>query len=309
MLAHVRSKRPTIGRWIITASPPRARCGFTLIELLVVIAIIALLVALLLPAVQGARESARRTTCKNNLKQMALAFQLHHDQLKFFPTGGYDFSDPPTYIGGTPAVGSQQAAGWGFQILPYLEAQATWRGGNGSTVEQRALIAVGTTNPVFFCPSRRAPQTLTYSDPFFLGGLLVTHALCDYAGSNLEGTGVVRRFIPTRIADVTDGTSYTLLIGEKRLNDQHLGKWQEDDNEGYASGWDEDIMRFTNLPPAQDYYAPTGDGDERFGSAHFLGFQAAFVDGSVHVLSYAIDPTVFQHLGNMTDGQMISEEL
>src|SRR5262245_3250398 len=154
----------------------RARSGFTLIELLVVIAVIGMLVALLLPAVQQAREAANRLQCRNNLKQIALAFHIHHDTLRYFPTGGWYWWSPPNYIGTSPVVGNQQQAGWGFQILPYLEAETVWNAG--------AITAVATPNPMFFCPTRRAAQTVTYVDQYTppLTGTVVTHALCDYAG-------------------------------------------------------------------------------------------------------------------------------
>ena len=129
-------------------SGPSRRWGFTLIELLVVIAIIAVLIGLLLPAVQKVREAANRAKCANNLKQIGLAFQMHHEQLGHFPTGGWDWWAPPTYTGGQPLTGAPQQAGWGFQILPYVEGDNAWRAG--------AVTAIATPNPVFFCPSRRA---------------------------------------------------------------------------------------------------------------------------------------------------------
>ncbi len=307
MRTHSLIGRPTNGgrkNRILSDSCPRN--GFTLIELLVVIAIIAILIALLLPAVQAAREAARQSQCKNNLKQIGLSFQLHHDAYKFFPTGGWDYWEPPTYQSGVPAVGENQRASWAFQILQFVEAKTVWRGGSGTTDLDRMLFAIGQTNPVFFCPSRRAPQTLIYSDPIYLGGLPATHALCDYAGSNLEGTGAVRRYTPNRMADLRDGTSQTLLVAEKRLNRSLLGSWQEDDNEGYTAGWDEDTMRRTDLPPAGDHNLASGDGEEKFGSSHSGVFNAAIADGSVKAISYSINATVFRYLGNIKDAQVIN---
>jgi prepilin-type N-terminal cleavage/methylation domain-containing protein len=143
----------------------RTRPAFSLIELLVVIAIVGILIGLLLPAVQKVREAGARLQCQNNLKQIGLAFHNHHDQHDSFPTGGWDWSTPPNYVNGAPAVGAAQQAGWGFQILPFIEQTNVWRGGSATTDDARALVAIGTPIPMFFCPTRRAPQTVTYAYP------------------------------------------------------------------------------------------------------------------------------------------------
>ena len=275
------------------------RPGFTLIETLVVIAVIAILVAILVPAVQKVRAAAARTQCQNNLRQIGIAFHNHHSQHHFFPSGGWDWYTPPTYVGGIPAVGAEQQAGWGFQILPYLEAEATWMAG--------AKVAIGTTHQMYFCPSRRGPQTVTYTDQYTppVTNSMVTHALTDYGGSNWEGTGVLQRYDPSRTADVSDGLSNTLLVTERRLNLANLGQPQPDDNEGYTAGWDEDTIRSTALSPAPDFYGNSWDKLRRFGSSHPEGIQALFADSTVRTIAYTVDPVVFSLLGNKSDGQAV----
>jgi prepilin-type N-terminal cleavage/methylation domain-containing protein len=285
----------------------KTKHGFTLIELLVVIAIIGVLAALLLPAVQKIREAANRMQCQNNLKQIGLAFHSHHDTLGYFPTGGWEWWSTPTYINGTPAVGAQQEAGWGFQILPYIEAGNVWRGGDATTDDGRIRVAMGTPNPLFFCPSRRRPMTVVFQDPGFYNGQPVTTALGDYAASNWEETGVVRQALPNRFSNITDGTSNTLLVGEKRLNLAFLGRRNNDDDIGYASGWDNDTIRKTEVPPLPDYTAPQGgDGDFRFGSSHPGLFSVVLADGSVRIITYGINPNTFRYFGDMADGQVVN---
>jgi prepilin-type N-terminal cleavage/methylation domain-containing protein/prepilin-type processing-associated H-X9-DG protein len=285
--------------------PPGRRAGFTLIELLVVIAIIGILIGLLLPAVQKVREAANRISCRNHLKQIGLAFHNHHGQLGFFPTGGWE-DGWPTYANGQPLVGGPQRGGWGFQILPYIEADNTWRGGNATTDLDRALLAIRTTNKLFFCPARRSPQTVIDDDDHLVEGTVLQfpRALIDYAASNKEGTGVVREKVAVRFADITDGTSHTLLVGEKRLNLSNLGQTQSDDNEGYSAGWSSDNVRGTDRAPAPDHDLG-GSGHKRFGSSHPGRFNVVFADGSVRSISYSIDPTLFSYLGHKSDGQAI----
>lgn len=139
----------------------RTLTGFTLVELLVVIAIIGVLIALLLPAVQAAREAARRTQCKNNLRNLGLAFHLHHDAHNFFPSGGWGSGwtgDPDQ------GFGRSQPGSWMFSVLPYIEQEAVFNIGGGEpgwpvSNRKRLTLASAMQQPVglFFCPSRRAP--------------------------------------------------------------------------------------------------------------------------------------------------------
>lgn len=152
---------------------PKTPHGFTLVELLVVIAIIGILVALLLPAVQAAREAARRTQCKNQLKQLALAFHMHHDTHKHLPTGGWLFNwlGYPEY-----GYGKNQPGGWLYNILPYIEEQALHDIGDGATGPARNLATLQRVQSPFAgmtCPSRRS------SNLFQLGSTTLPYAYCE----------------------------------------------------------------------------------------------------------------------------------
>lgn len=299
-IAGRQADRSTGGRCKVAVATPSSSQpgGFTLIELLVAIAIIGILISLALPAVQSARESARRVECRNNLKQIGLAFEHHHDTHGFFPTGGWNWNRPPSYQDGKPEVGSEQQAGWGFQILPFIEEKQTWEAG--------AEEAIGAANSVFFCPSRRLPQRVTRPDFYDppVTGTTVTNALCDYAASNREQTGVVKRFDPTKFREILDGASNTIMVGEKRLNLSLLGQAQNDDNEGYTAGWNSDTIRRTDQVPLPDYLGE-GDGDKRFGSSHPGVFHVVHADGAVHTLSYTIDEKIFAYLGAKNDAETV----
>jgi prepilin-type N-terminal cleavage/methylation domain-containing protein len=276
------------------------RAGFTLIELLVVIAIIAVLIGLLLPAVQKVREAANRSQCVNNLKQMALGVHSFQDAKGFLPTGGTDWSDPPTRSNGMLVDPPLQTLGWMVQILPFIEQENLYR-----TTSDNVLLT--TPVKIYFCPTRRPPTVRDGGH-----GLRAMNDYCCVTGAggryNQSGPyyGVIVRNVNgvIRLTDVTDGTSNTMMLSEKLVEPSKYGGnvscWYDD--QGYTDGWDSDTVRMTTYTPSQDKNGIEGD---ELGSAHAGGFHSAFADGSVHLISYTINATVLNNLGDRRDGQVI----
>jgi prepilin-type N-terminal cleavage/methylation domain-containing protein/prepilin-type processing-associated H-X9-DG protein len=181
--------------------------GFTLVELLVVIAIIGVLVALLLPAIQAARETGRKAHCQNNLKQIGLAMLHHHDRAKHFPYGGWGHH----WIG-VAGRGSaeRQPGGWVFSLLPDLEQTAIYNLAKPDSPpddERR----IGTSIPLFNCPTRRPPQSRAISPlyPYMLQPKPFGHVVAAARGDYAVNAGGTYAFSNPGPNDLVEGDSPT----------------------------------------------------------------------------------------------------
>ncbi len=234
----------------------RGKSGFTLIELLVVIAIIAILVALLLPAVQQAREAARRTSCKSNLKQLGLALQNYHDVHTVFPIG-------EGYAGTTAQFAascntSPKRAPWTVLILPYLEQGALYESFDFSLLFRGIYSETPTSGPnfvasnqivpVYHCPSFPAPDGL-HTNYFGVMGGGANAANWVHAGGMpgraLWNNGTLFVNSKIRMRDITDGTSNTVVIGETKYQ---LGP-QARSNGLERVGWASSVRACNNATP------------------------------------------------------------
>jgi prepilin-type N-terminal cleavage/methylation domain-containing protein/prepilin-type processing-associated H-X9-DG protein len=196
--------------------------GFTLIELLVVIAIIAILIALLLPAVQQAREAARRTQCKNNMKQLGLALHNYHDVFDMFPNSMHSY-----YAAGVRDRTNARNHSWMVGILPYIEQTPLY---NAISTEDQLY---GQTLPSGeLITSQKITEFLCPSDTYIEAGEHYDLATTNYAGSQgfdwwrRKGTvheGVFSLEAKVKIRDIKDGTSNTIAVGEVNSTGQKSG--------------------------------------------------------------------------------------
>jgi prepilin-type N-terminal cleavage/methylation domain-containing protein len=315
--------------------------GFTLIELLVVIAIIAILIALLLPAVQQAREAARRTQCRNNLKQFGIAMHNYHDNYKVFPPGVQPRLNTPTanvwtnhcnqMSDGTTPLPNQdyRSWGWGTFVLPYIDQAPLFNllAPNGCRMPN-ANATIGNSTPLqtgvpaFRCPSDTGPIVNNYHQAYTASNYAISEQVGD-VGTN-KG-----------IRDVLDGTSNTFMIGERALRRDPQGKRQVGAIVWGRSNTTDAGYKFrvawrpnTPHPTTDQNSATNSDGGcirHVLSSEHTGGVHVVMADGAVRFLSNNIahNPVaeqtascqtpaagsgfVYQNLWYISDGNTIGE--
>ena len=322
------------------ARSPARRRGFTLIELLVVIAIIAVLIALLLPAVQQAREAARRTQCKNNLKQIALAMHNFHDVRSVFPRNYNKQIGPNVW----------EAVGANYALLPYFEQDALFKQfdfskGWNEGATNRGLV--GNRIPVFECPSSPDPTRLDgapddpawtefaavtdYATVYGVDARLVTLGLVD---DRPDLRGVMPRNLKSKFEDATDGLSNTLLFVESASRPQVWRAGQRfgapPQNRVNGGGWCRPASDFelkgasadgailpgpvaVNATNGEDVlgqyphpvYGTLGTGETY--SFHVGGADVAFGDGSVRLIRGTIPIRTYARLVTRAGGEVAAD--
>jgi prepilin-type N-terminal cleavage/methylation domain-containing protein/prepilin-type processing-associated H-X9-DG protein len=294
------------------------RRAFTLIELLVVIAIIGVLIALLLPAVQRIREAANRVSCANNLKQLALAAHNYHDANRVFPPGYYRAPGPwlevrvvTLYVG----------------LLPFIEQDNLERHWDylryGNNLGPYPVATASHVIALAVCPSDDLPwpavdQNDTTASPRHWG--LVSYG--GNAGTRASGgetkDGIFFQASAVRIGDVTDGTSNTLLFGERRHRDPHYDRLCPRDPIGTNGWWayagSADVLLGAAVPVNYQVPVTAASCDEvkadrlcAFGSRHSGGANFALVDGSVRFLTNTMPLTMLQSLSTRAGGEVTSD--
>jgi prepilin-type N-terminal cleavage/methylation domain-containing protein/prepilin-type processing-associated H-X9-DG protein len=289
--------------------------GFTLIELLVVIAVIGILVAISVPAVQYVREVASRTQCANNLRQIGLAMQSHHDAFRAFPTNGggraqerardgswfvasTSWYGPPQFVTFFYGVGSphlrpsEQTGSWLYSMLPYLDGDNIFR--------QRSWESGCKT---YVCPSRRTAEAREAENDEYgeYSGGGWKWGKTDYAAN---GHLIRGRPLTRPITVVTDGTSNTILAGEKALRPgiYQTGSWYYD--EPFFVGGSYGTWRWGRLIVRD---SPSCELWNNWGSKHSAGAQFVFVDGSVHSLQFNTSANVIGALLTPNGGEQVPE--
>ena len=303
------------------------KVGFTLIELLVVIAIIAVLIALLLPAVQQAREAARRSQCKNNLKQLGLALHNYHDSLRAFPISLYGGYGDTANVGGYTQT--SKSWGWPVHVLPYLDQAPLYMLCNPGVNTIAASGQLATVVPVFNCPSDPAGTREIENHTYITGSQ--TCAILNYKGvmgSDWDWGAYANNVVTTgdsftnnngllytldyrdfrRISKVTDGLSNTMFLGETVANKNFAV-----DPNGPGNNWMNAASTCaTTAVPMNTFTfsSPTSvPWDQRwsFGSAHVGGAHYLMGDGAVRFISTNIALATFRSLATIAGGEVVGD--
>ncbi|MEW4527690.1 DUF1559 domain-containing protein [Maioricimonas sp. JC845] len=285
----------------------RVRQGFTLIELLVVIAIIAILIALLLPAVQQAREAARRSQCKNNLKQIGIALHNYHDTHGVFPPG--------QIRGRTGGIEYGNAASWGALVLPYLDQAPLFNQldfERGIFEEPNKSVIRGLSGiPFTLCPSdadRPATRAVHSSTtPNYMSSIPGTSYFGNSGAFNnwsdnpnprlSGGFFTIDAALPSDISRFKDGTSNTIAVGEASARIWTGGSWlgvqhntQTTGTPGSDTACCQDwFLNFAMYPITNQYVVGMERANIRYSSDHDGGAQFLFADGSVRFISENIN--------------------
>lgn len=323
------------------------RRGFTLIELLVVIAIIAVLIALLLPAVQQAREAARRSQCKNNLKQIGLALHNYHDTFTLFPYGSANNAMAFTAAGQN--VTNQ--SGWPF-LLPFLDQSPLYNQFNfsaasraslfsgwsstssgtlaGPTAAQNANMALSTTKlKVLACPSDSGAEKYVSATSYYGCGV-ANSQLINYGFSDIDGgpwgmwdnEGRTTRALfgqnsHSQLRDVVDGASNTAMVVEttREVWDGNGNVWACSQYAGNGVNLADSrginmivcCSWDTPIPNSQPRIAGKNGDYNLAGSSHAGGCHAVFADGAVRFLNQSMDAVTRVRLAYIADGNPVGE--
>jgi len=284
---------------------PPARAGFTLIELLVVIAIIAVLIALLLPAVQMAREAARRTQCRNNLMQLILAVHNYEQSHEVLPPGVVNPDGP---IKNEP---KGYHFSWMVQILPFIDQNNVHKhfDFNVGVYDPANSTARGVPIATFVCPSEMSPEQINNAGPSSYAGC--HHDVEARIAADNHGVFFLNSRI--RMERIDDGASNTLFLGEKLIEQGHLG---------WASGTPATLrnagsqLNSHKIPPIMLARGVAGAASQApdttsvggFSSMHPGGVQFAFGDGSVRFVSGNVNLSVLQKLAHRADGSIVGAD-
>jgi prepilin-type N-terminal cleavage/methylation domain-containing protein len=316
------------------------RPAFTLIELIVVIAIIAVIIGLLLPAVQRVREAANRSSCMNNLKQMGLALHMYHDTCGSFPPA-YVYVPPPprppplphqAHIAHRPPPSSfdkpnRPGWGWATLILPYIEQSPLYNQVNFFLpVDSSAFRNVRTQLlKVYTCPSDRETGTFmiqTMNNTNLAEAATNSYAACYGYGDTIatlpdQGNGIFFRNSRVRIADIKDGTSNTIAIGERAALFTQTpwagvmtgGTSRTTPNAPVYVSISEPAPTMVMARTARHYLNGPYSEPYDFFSPHTGVCLFVFADGHVRALHSTLELSVLQALSTRDGGEVLSGDI